>query len=106
MLFNCGVKARCRQAPDVAAVRFSDETVTYGELYQRAGRLASYLRAHGVGPNSIVGTALPRSADLIVALLGTLQSGAAYSATGHDISHFPASALRRRFRSSMYSYYQ
>ncbi|MGW6422135.1 amino acid adenylation domain-containing protein [Nocardia sp. NPDC055053] len=52
--------------------------LTYGELHARAGRLARYLIGQGIGPESIVALAVPRSAAMLVAALGTLAAGAAY----------------------------
>ena len=46
--------------------------VTYGELNARANRLAHYLIGLGVGPESLVGIALERSTQMVVALLGVL----------------------------------
>ncbi|MFI6440755.1 amino acid adenylation domain-containing protein [Streptomyces sp. NPDC050759] len=66
------------RTPEATAVVFDGTTVTYGELNTRANRLAHHLIEHGVGPEDIVGMALPRSVDLVVAMLGVLKAGAAY----------------------------
>ncbi|WP_442727825.1 condensation domain-containing protein, partial [Streptomyces pseudogriseolus] len=60
------------------AVRCAGEALSFGELEERANRLAWGLRGAGVGPGDVVGVLLPRSVDLVVALLGVLKSGAGY----------------------------
>ncbi|WP_328665088.1 amino acid adenylation domain-containing protein [Streptomyces sp. NBC_00328] len=60
------------------AVLASDADLSYGELNERANRLAHHLIAHGVGPEQFVALALPRTAQTLVALLAVLKAGAAY----------------------------
>ncbi|MFE4645921.1 condensation domain-containing protein, partial [Streptomyces sp. NPDC056730] len=69
---------RARALPGAPAVTFGDTTIDYAELAARAGRLAARLTAHGVGPESRVGLVLPRSIDLVVAILAVLKAGGAY----------------------------
>ncbi|WP_439943819.1 amino acid adenylation domain-containing protein [Streptomyces sp. BBFR115] len=66
------------RTPEATAIVFDGAALTYGELNSRANRLAHHLIEHGVGPEDIVGMALPRSIDLVVAMLGVLKAGAAY----------------------------
>ncbi|HYR09939.1 MAG TPA: amino acid adenylation domain-containing protein, partial [Longimicrobium sp.] len=64
--------------PGAPAVRFEDQTLTFGQLDARANGLARRLRALGVGPDVPVGVLLERSADSIVAILGVMKAGGAY----------------------------
>ncbi len=56
----------------------------------RANRLAHLLIARGAGPDRIVALALPRSLDMVIALLAVLKSGAAYLPLDPD---YPADRL-------------
>ncbi|WP_107658694.1 amino acid adenylation domain-containing protein [Nocardia suismassiliense] len=51
---------------------------TATEFMHRVDRLAHYLRANGIRPDSIVGVALPRSADLVVALFAVWRAGGTF----------------------------
>lgn len=64
--------------PDATALVSGDVTLTYAELDSRASRLTRALVARGAGPERFVAVALPRSVDLVVALLAVLKAGAAY----------------------------
>ncbi|HEX2300340.1 MAG TPA: amino acid adenylation domain-containing protein [Pseudonocardiaceae bacterium] len=71
--------------PDASALVFRDETLTYRELNGRANRLAHRLITHGVGPESLVALALPRSTPMVVAILAVLKAGAAYLPVDPDL---------------------
>ncbi|MFC8142798.1 amino acid adenylation domain-containing protein [Streptomyces paradoxus] len=64
--------------PDADAVLDRGTRLTYRELDARAEQLAGRLTALGAGPEQVVGIALPRTAELVVAVLAVLKSGAAY----------------------------
>ncbi|MFF8725425.1 amino acid adenylation domain-containing protein [Streptomyces sp. NPDC015171] len=79
------------RTPDAPALGCGTERLTYRELHERADRLAAELRAAGAGPERLVGLALDRSVDLVVAALAVLKSGAAYLPLDPD---HPAERLR------------
>jgi len=64
--------------PEKPAVVHGDASITYTELDRRAASLATRLRKAGVVEGDIVGVALPRSLDAVVALLGVIKAGGAY----------------------------
>ncbi|MDJ0732638.1 MAG: amino acid adenylation domain-containing protein [Nostocaceae cyanobacterium] len=64
--------------PQKTALSFADESLTYGELNERANRLAHHLIALGVKPESRVGLWLNRSLDMVVAILAVLKAGGTY----------------------------
>ncbi|MFF4948443.1 amino acid adenylation domain-containing protein [Streptomyces chattanoogensis] len=66
------------RTPEALAVVCGDLRLSYGELNARADALAGRLAARGVGPEDLVALLVPRSTDLVVALLAALKCGAAY----------------------------
>ncbi|MDM0115085.1 amino acid adenylation domain-containing protein [Variovorax sp. J22R133] len=64
--------------PDAPAVTCDGVTISFGELDQRANRIAHRLRAAGAGRDQLVAVGMERSIDMVVALLAVLKSGAAY----------------------------
>jgi len=78
---QCIHQAIARQVaatPDALAVTFADTQLTYAELDAQANRLAHKLIELGAGPEVRVGVAMPRSEQLLIALLAVLKSGGAY----------------------------
>ncbi|MFC4314146.1 amino acid adenylation domain-containing protein [Steroidobacter flavus] len=69
-------QARCRA--DEVAVTCEGHSISYGELNRRANRLAHRLIAAGARPEAMVGVCLGRGIDMVIAVLATLKSGAAY----------------------------
>ncbi|RSN67120.1 hypothetical protein DMH08_14455 [Actinomadura sp. WAC 06369] len=79
--------AQAARTPAATAVETRDGALTYAELDRRSAALAAALRARGAGPGTVVALALPRTPDLVAALLGVLRAGAAYLPL--DLEHPP-----------------
>ncbi|MFE7214677.1 amino acid adenylation domain-containing protein [Streptomyces sp. NPDC057611] len=84
-------EAQAEATPANDAVVFDGGALTYAELNARANRLARLLIQRGVGPESIVALALPRSVGMVVAQLAVLKAGAAYLPVDPD---YPAERIR------------
>ncbi len=74
--------------PDAPALSFGDVTLTYAELDRRTAALAGALARRGVRPEALVAVALPRSLELVIALVAVLRAGGAYLPL--DLDHPPA----------------
>jgi amino acid adenylation domain-containing protein len=71
-------EAQVERCPDALALAHHGEELSYRQLNERANRLAHYLISEKIGPEKVVGIALERSVEMIVAILAVLKSGAAY----------------------------
>ncbi|MCA6120231.1 amino acid adenylation domain-containing protein, partial [Bradyrhizobium sp. WSM 1738] len=71
-------ESQARQSPDATALVFGDAELSYAALNARANRLARRLRERGVGADVVVGLALDRGVEMMVALLAVLKAGGAY----------------------------
>ncbi|HEY2391505.1 MAG TPA: AMP-binding protein, partial [Candidatus Angelobacter sp.] len=67
-----------RQAPSSLAVDAGRKRISYGELEERAEKLAYALRACGVTKGSVTGIFTSDSIDIITGILGTLKAGGAF----------------------------
>ncbi|WP_407562709.1 amino acid adenylation domain-containing protein [Streptomyces sp. 184] len=70
--------ARVARSPEAVAVVAGGQSLSYGELGDRAGRLGRYLVAAGVGPEVRVAVLVERSAALVEALLAVSLAGGVY----------------------------
>ncbi|HDS0948322.1 TPA: amino acid adenylation domain-containing protein [Stenotrophomonas maltophilia] len=64
--------------PQATALVFGGEALDHASLEARSFALAAQLRTMGVGPGRVVAVALPRSIELVIALVAVLRAGAAY----------------------------
>ena len=81
------------RTPNDIALVFESERVTFRELNTRANQLAHQLVARGVRSETIVGIKLPRSPQLVVALLAILKAGGAYLVLDTNLPHARLRAL-------------
>jgi amino acid adenylation domain-containing protein len=88
-------ESQARQHPDQIAVVCGAESISYRLLEERANRLANALRARGAACGSRIGICLPRSSDMVVAMLAVLKTGAAYVPLDPS---YPADRLRFMLR--------
>ncbi|WP_446685436.1 amino acid adenylation domain-containing protein [Kibdelosporangium aridum] len=70
--------AQVKRTPDHPALFFEDVELSYAELDAVSNRLARLLISRGVGPESVVALALPRSVHLVTSILAVLKAGVAY----------------------------
>jgi amino acid adenylation domain-containing protein len=71
-------EAQAARTPDLPAVRYEDQCLSYQELNEQANQLAHYLRSKGIGPDSRIGLCVERSTSMMVAVLAILKAGGAY----------------------------
>lgn len=71
-------EAQVNRTPDVIALIFGNQRLTYRELNQRANQLARHLQSLGVKAEDLVGICVERSVEMIVGILGILKAGGAY----------------------------
>jgi amino acid adenylation domain-containing protein len=76
--FHQRFEAQALATPERLAVMAGETSLTYGELDERANRIASHLKSRGAGPEKLVALCLERSADLVAAMLAVAKTGAAY----------------------------
>jgi amino acid adenylation domain-containing protein len=71
-------EAQVERTPDLVAIKFGEEELTYRQLNTNANQLAYYLQSLGVEPDTLVGVCVERSLSMVIALLGIIKAGGAY----------------------------
>ncbi|RDI64981.1 non-ribosomal peptide synthase protein (TIGR01720 family)/amino acid adenylation domain-containing protein/thioester reductase-like protein [Nocardia pseudobrasiliensis] len=69
---------QARRVPEAAAVICGETTLSYAELDEASNRWARYLIDRGVGPETVVAVSVPRSVELMVAVLAVSKAGGVY----------------------------
>ncbi|PCK29550.1 non-ribosomal peptide synthetase [Pseudoalteromonas piscicida] len=79
------IERQAAVSPASTALRFEGQSMTYAQLMQQSNQLAHYLSEHGVTADSKVALLLPRSFELVVAMLATLKAGGAYVPIDNEV---------------------
>ncbi|TCU64273.1 amino acid adenylation domain-containing protein [Bradyrhizobium sp. R2.2-H] len=90
-------EAQVRTSPEAIALVFGETELSYAALNAGANRLARRLRDRGVGTDVVVGLALDRGVEMLVALLAVLKAGGAYLPLDPD---YPPERLAYMLRDS------
>lgn len=72
------VEEQAESAPEAIALVFEEEHLSYGELEQASGKIATLLRNLGAGTETIVGISMDRSMGLVCGLLAIVRAGSAF----------------------------
>ncbi|MGW1506614.1 amino acid adenylation domain-containing protein [Streptomyces mirabilis] len=70
-------EAQVGRNPGASAVMFEDVELSYAELETASNRLARVLIESGVGPEKVVALVLPRSSEMVIAVLAVFKAGGA-----------------------------
>jgi amino acid adenylation domain-containing protein len=71
-------EAQTERTPDIDAVVFTNDRLSYADLNQRANQLAHHLQSLGVGPDVRVAICVERSLEMLIGIIGILKAGGAY----------------------------
>ncbi|SHO53821.1 non-ribosomal peptide synthetase [Anaerocolumna xylanovorans] len=75
---NQEIEKVCRRLQERIAVADNEREVTYGDLWDKSGKVTAYLSKSAVGEGDVVGVLTTRTADFIIALLGVMRLGAIF----------------------------
>ena len=97
VLIHQHFEAQVAAQPHAIALRHAGVAFSYAELNHRANQLARHLQTLGVGAEIRVGVAMPRGAELIIALMAVLKAGGTYVPLDPD---YPADRLAHMLEDS------
>ena len=73
------IRSTAVHSPDATAVEQDGTKITYADLNLWSDQLAGHLQSLSVGPESMVALSFDQPLDALIAMLGVLKAGAAYS---------------------------
>jgi len=71
-------------SPNNVALEYNNTKISYHDLHIRANQFAHFLTAQGVQSGDYIAVSYPRSPELVYAILGIIQCGAAYLPLDHE----------------------
>ena len=71
-------------SPNNVALEYDNTKISYHDLHIRANQFAHFLTAQGVQSGDYIAVSYPRSPELVYAILGIIQCGAAYLPLDHE----------------------
>lgn len=77
-------------SPNNIALEYNNTKISYHDLHIRANQFAHFLTAQGVQSGDYIAVSYPRSPELVYAILGIIQCGAAYLPLDHE---YPAKRI-------------
>ncbi|MEA4898237.1 MAG: amino acid adenylation domain-containing protein [Christensenellaceae bacterium] len=77
--FLTSLRNHARITPERAALVYGDQSRSYAQLDAASSAVAALLRKRGIQPGDIVPVLLPRGFDVLVAAMGILKAGAAFT---------------------------
>ena len=72
------IQQQVERTPHATAVICGEQRLSYLQLQVRSNAVAAVLRERGIVPDQPVGVHLDRAVEVVIAILGVLQAGAAY----------------------------
>ncbi|QDH79509.1 amino acid adenylation domain-containing protein [Echinicola soli] len=81
------VHAMANQFPTKTAIEFQNQLITYKELEDQSNRFAAFLQSKKFKKGDRIGLFMPRSADMVIGLLGIIKSGVTYIPIDPELPH-------------------
>lgn len=76
-LMEC-FELQVQKTPDVEALVFENEQLSYIQFNKKANQIAHYLQSQHIGKEQVVAVVMERSMEMLLAIYGILKAGAAY----------------------------
>ena len=96
------IELQAKKEPAKTAIICNDQKVTYGEINAKSNQLARYLIANGVDFGDIVPIVSVKSSKILIAILGILKAGAAYSPLNFDSPEKHIKAVIKETKASIF----